>query len=226
MQQDRVEEYLGAIYRLRGDAETPVPLSQLAQHFGFSPVSVHEMVQKLNSRGSVRYHPYRGVTLTEMGEEAAMRLLRRHRLWERFLTDILEVAWDEAHEIAGRLEHVATELVTDRLAAFLGDPQACPHGAPIPPQARSSSEVCLRSLREGAEAYITRIAPEVPALLQRLLESVIVPGRRVQVLSQSAAGTEVLIAGAATPVRVPAEDAGCVWLELIKYPDAKALQEV
>jgi len=226
MQQDRVEEYLGAIYRLRDDAETPVPLSQLAQHFGFSPVSVHEMVQKLNSRGSVRYHPYRGVTLTEMGEEAAIRLVRRHRLWERFLTDILEIPWDEAHEIAGRLEHVATGLVTDRLAAFLGDPQACPHGAPIPPQARSSSEVCLRSLPEGGQAHLTRIAPEIPALLQRLHESGVVPGRRVQILSQTAAGTKVLIAEAATPVHVPAEDAGCIWLELIKYPDAKALSEV
>jgi len=207
MQQDRVEEYLGAIYRLRGDAETPVPLSQLARYFGFSPVSVHEMVQKLDSKGSVRYHPYRGVTLTETGEEAAMRLLRRHRLWERFLTDILEIPWDEAHEIAGGLEHVATGLVTDRLAAFLGDAQAWPHG-------RSSAEVCLRSLPQGAQAQITRIAPEIPALLQRLRESGVVPGRCVQVLSQGAAGTEVLIAEAAAPVHVPAEDAGSVWLEL------------
>lgn len=214
MQQDRVEEYLGAIYRLRGDAETPVPLSQLAQYFGFSPVSVHEMVQKLDSKGSVRYHPYRGVTLTVVGEEAAMRLLRRHRLWERFLTDILEIPWDEAHEIAGRLEHVATGLVTDRLAAFLGDPQAWPHGVPIPPQGRSSVEVSLRSLPEGAQAQITRIAPEIPALLQRLRESGVVPGHRVRVLSQSAAGAEVLIAEAAAPVHVPAEDAGSVWLEL------------
>jgi len=215
MQQDRVEEYLGAIYRLRAGAETPVPLPQLAAHFGFSPVSVHEMVQKLKSRGSVRYHPYRGATLTERGEEVAMRLVRRHRLWERFLTDILEIPWDEAHEIAGKLEHVATGLVTDRLAAFLGDPQACPHGAPIPPQARSSSDVCLRSLPEGAQAQITRIALEIPALLQRLSESGVVPGRRVQVLSQSAGGTEVLIAEAATPVHVPTEDAGSIWLELI-----------
>jgi len=215
MQQDRVEEYLGAIYRLRGDAETPVPLSRLAEYFGFSPVSVHEMVQKLDSKGSVRYHPYRGVTLTEMGEGAAMRLLLRHRLWERFLTDILEIPWDEAHEIAGKLEHVATGLVTDRLAAFLGDPQACPHGAPIPPQARSSSEVCLRNLPEGARAQITRIAPEIPALLQRLRKGGVVPGRRAQVFSQTAAGTEVLIAEAATPVHVPVEDASSVWLELI-----------
>jgi len=215
MRQDRVEEYLGAIYRLRASAETPVPLSQLAAYFGFSPVSVHEMVQKLKSKGSVRYHPYRGVTLTETGEGAAIRLVRRHRLWERFLTDILEIPWDEAHEIAGKLEHVATGLVTERLAAFLGDPQACPHGAPIPPQGRSSSQVSLRSLPKGAQAQITRIAPEIPALLQRLCESGVVPGRRVQVLSQSAVGTEVLIAEAATPVCVPAEDGGSIWLELI-----------
>ena len=226
MQQDRVEEYLGAIFRLRGDTETPVPLSRLAEHFGFSPVSIHEMVQKLHANGSVHYHPYRGVTLTETGEGAATRLVRRHRLWERFLTDALEIPWDEAHEIAGRLEHAATGLVTDRLAAFLGDPQACPHGAPIPPQPRSSSELCLRSLPEGAQARISRIAPEVPALLQRLHESGVVPGRRVQVLSQTTAGTEALIAEAVSPVHVPAEDAGSVWLELTQYTDAKALLEV
>jgi len=209
-----VEEYLGAIYRLRDDADVPVPLSQLAEYFGFSPVSVHEMIQKLNSRGSVCYHPYRGVTLTDKGEEAAMRLLRRHRLWERFLTDVLEIPWDEAHETAGRLEHVATGLVTDRLAAFLGDPPARSHGAPVPPQARSPSEVCLRSLPEGAQGRITRIAPEIPVLLQRLCKDDVVPGRRVQILSQSAAGTQVLVAEAAAPVHVPVEDAGSIWLEL------------
>lgn len=215
MQQDRVEEYLGAIYRLRSDAETPVPLSRLAEYFGFSPVSVHEMVQKLQASGNVRYHPYRGVTLTPSGTDAATRLVRRHRLWERFLTDVLDIPWHEAHEVADKLEHVATPLVTDRLAAFLGDPLACPHGAPIPPQDFSSSELSLCDLPEGARAQITRIAPEVPALLQRLYQGGVVPGHRVRVLTQSSAGTEVVVDGVPLPVQVAAEDAGAVWLELI-----------
>ena len=124
MLQERVEEYLGAIYRLRIDTETPLPLSQLTEYFGFSPVSIHEMVQKLDDRGWVLYHPYRGVTLTDSGEDAALALLRRHRLWERFLADVLDLPWDEAHVIAGQLEHAAPEVVTERLADFLGDPTA------------------------------------------------------------------------------------------------------
>ena len=129
---------------------SPVPLSVLGEYFGFSPVSIHEMVQKLSQRGWIVYHPYRGVTLTESGEEVALALLRRHRLWERFLTDMLHVPWDEAHEMAGNLEHAAPESVTERLAELLGDPDSCPHGEPIPPSERHDhrSAVWMR-LPEG-----------------------------------------------------------------------------
>ena len=163
---ERAEEYLGAIYRLRVDAETPLPLSQLTEYFGFSPVSVHEMVQKLNDKEWVLYHPYRGVTLTESGEEAAQALLRRHRLWERFLADVLDLPWDEAHAIAGQLEHAAPEQVTERLAVFLGDPTVCPHGGPIPPHMDQLPDHCLGGLAVGAEARVTRIAPETPDRLR------------------------------------------------------------
>jgi DtxR family transcriptional regulator, Mn-dependent transcriptional regulator len=217
VRQERVEEYLGAIYRLRADAETPLPLSQLTAHFDFSPVSVHEMVQKLEVEGWVTYHPYRGVTLTDTGEETALSLLRRHRLWERFLTDVLSLPWDEAHVIAGGLEHVVTEEVTERLAAFLGEPEACPHGAPIPPQARNASELCLCSLPVGAEARVSRIAPETPERLRLAAAWRLTPGRDLRVLAQAETATEVLVAGAQaeTPrtVVVPNEHAQFIWLE-------------
>jgi len=219
MRQERVEEYLGAIYRLRVDGETPVPLSQLTAYFDFSPVSVHEMVLKLDAEGWVAYHPYRGVTLTESGEEVALALLRRHRLWERFLTDMLELPWDAAHEIAGGLEHVATEQVTERLAAFLGSPQACPHGGPIPPQARSKEELCLRSVPVGAEARVSRIAPETPERLRLAADWLLTPGRDLRVVAQIDDATEVLVAHqsaeAAVPIVVPSEHAQAIWLELM-----------
>lgn len=215
MRQERVEEYLGAIYRLRSDPETPLPLSQLAEYFGFSSVSVHEMVQKLDSRGWVIYHPYRGVTLTDSGEEAASHLLRRHRLWERFLTDKLGIPWDEAHVVAGKLEHVATELVTDRLAAFLGDPVSCPHGAPIPPHVRPRSSQCLASLPESAVARVVRVAPETSPTLQRLEACGIVPGRHVMVREQAEDGVEVLVEEIERVVSIAPEDAQALWVEAL-----------
>jgi DtxR family transcriptional regulator, Mn-dependent transcriptional regulator len=217
MRLERIEEYLGAIYRLRADAETPVPLAQLTAYFEFSPVSVHEMVQKLEAAGRVTYHPYKGVTLTAEGEEMALSLLRRHRLWERFLTDKLALSWDEAHEVAGNLEHAATEGVTERLATYLGEPDACPHGAPIPPQVRSASEVCLCSLPVGAEARVSRIAPETPERLRLAATWQLTPGRDLKVLAQVEAATEVLVSGAAIEkgrtIAVPLEHAQAIWLE-------------
>ncbi len=213
MLQDRVEEYLGAVYRLRADVETPLPLSQLAEYFGFSPVSVHEMIQKLDKRGWVIYHPYRGVTLTASGEQVARSVLRRHRLWERFLTDELGIPWEEAHSIAGRLEHVATELVTERLASFLGEPDACPHGGPIPPAVRSATERCLASVPVGARARIARIAPETSDLLRRIARDGLTPGRDISVVSQEDVGPKVRFQDDAT-VQVSAEDAAAIWVDL------------
>lgn len=217
MRQERVEEYLGAIYRLRIDDETPVPLSQLTAYFEFSPVSVHEMVQKLEAEGWVTYHPYRGVVLTVAGNETALSLLRRHRLWERFLTDTLSLPWDEAHVIAGDLEHVATDEVTERLAVFLGEPEACPHGGPIPPRARNASELCLCSLSIGAEARVSRISPETPERLRLAADWQLTPGRALKVVVQAEAATEVLVAGEAREkmraITVPVEHAQAIWLE-------------
>ncbi|MGC9469844.1 MAG: metal-dependent transcriptional regulator [Anaerolineae bacterium] len=215
MLKERVEEYLGAIYRLRAGPGTPVPLSELTEYFGFSPVSVHEMVQKLDDRGWVVYHPYRGVTLTEKGEGVAKAVLRRHRLWERFLTDSLGISWDEAHVIAGRLEHVATESVTERLAAFLGEPKACPHGGPIPPGTGPSSTHRLRSLEVGTEAEIVRIAPETSELLRRVAERDLLPGRRVEIVAQEEAKTALRLDGADETVEVPAADAAFIWVEVM-----------
>jgi DtxR family transcriptional regulator, Mn-dependent transcriptional regulator len=216
MLQDRVEEYLGAIYRLRSSSAEPLPLSLLAEHFGFSPVSIHEMIRKLDDGGWVQFHPYRGVTLTETGEASARALLRRHRLWERFLTDSLNISWDEAHAIAGDLEHAAPELVTERLAQFMGEPDVCPHGGPIPPASQSSEEWCLRSLGPGAEARVMRISPETPARLKRIAELDLVPGRRLRILEQTESETRVHLPGElASALAVPHSDARAIWVELM-----------
>ena len=132
MPSNHSEEYLGVIYRLRATPGQPLPLPRLREYLQYSPISIHEMVQKLEKQNLVKYSRYHGVTLTGAGERIATALVRRHRIWERFLMDQLNIPLDDVHEIAGRLEHAAPEDVTERLADFMGDPQHCPHGSQIP----------------------------------------------------------------------------------------------
>lgn len=133
MRQENLEMYVGAIYRLRETFGASVPLPELQKYFGFSLISIHEMIQKLQNQDYVTYARYRGVSLTSKGEQVAVALIRRHRIWERFLTDQLNVPINQVHAIADALEHAAPEMVTDRLARLMGDPSNCPHGSLIPP---------------------------------------------------------------------------------------------
>lgn len=118
------------------DAVVPVPA--LAEQLGISPVSTNQMCRKLQDQGLMRYRPYRGVTLTEAGQAVADRVIRRRRLWEVFLVDQLGLSLPEAEDAACRLEHVTSTELAERLAAFLKQPQSCPHQKPIPPAARTA----------------------------------------------------------------------------------------
>jgi DtxR family Mn-dependent transcriptional regulator len=168
------QEYLEAIYKLGGHEE-PVHLSALSQHLGLSAASVNEMVRRLEEQGQVSYTPYRGVRLKHEGLCEALAVIRRHRLWERFLTDVLGLSWDVVHEEACRLEHAASDQVTERLAEILDNPERCPHGMPMPPpgceMAPPQEAVSLAELeagQRGAVAYIGREDPELLRYLEKL----------------------------------------------------------
>ena len=168
------EEYLEAIYRLGGRDE-PVGLSSLAELLNVVPGSVNEMVRRLEEQHLVRYTPYRGVMLEEEGLSQALALVRRHRLWERFLTDMLGIPWDMVHEEACRLEHAASEQVTEKLSDLLGSPEHCPHGRAISDTGRElSSDVAaiplsdMAARQEGQVAYIAREEPELLRYLDTL----------------------------------------------------------
>jgi DtxR family transcriptional regulator, Mn-dependent transcriptional regulator len=133
MSSQAVEMYIGGIFRLRETPSDPVSLRQIQHYFQFSPISIHEMITKLESLALLTYQPYKGVILTDEGEKIAASLIRRHRIWERFLVDTLSFLPGEVHNIADQLEHAASEEVTNRLSNFLGDPESCPHGSIIPP---------------------------------------------------------------------------------------------
>lgn len=209
MIRESVEDYLGAVFRLRSDGTTPLPLSRLQDYFGFSRVSIHEMVQRLAGEGFLDYHPYRGVTLTEEGEEVAVHVLRRHRLWERFLTDRLGIPWDEAHEVAERLEHAASESVTERLSDYLGEPARCPHGSATHPE-RQVRGVPLSSVEEGTDCCILRVLPETSEVLRSLDAVGVGPSDRLRLVEHD--GDETVLEVRGRVVELPAGVAETVWV--------------
>lgn len=124
------EDYLKAIYAL--SKGKPVSTNDLATELQVKPSSITDMIKKLSEKKYIDYVKYQGVQLTVEGSKIALRIIRKHRLWETFLVKNLHFGWDEVHEIAEQLEHIDSEKLTDRLDDYLGNPSFDPHGDPIP----------------------------------------------------------------------------------------------
>ena len=182
---ESAEMYLKAIGELT--LEKPlIPISILADRLGISPVSATEMVHRIEDQGLVKHERYKGVSLTDDGRRRAMLVIRRHRLWERFLTDKLKIPWEDVHDLACRLEHAAGQRVTDALADYLAEPPICPHGNPIPNIAGDlevKRGVQLDSLQVGDQGAILRIRPESQEVLSYFAEKEIKPGMVMHVKS-------------------------------------------
>jgi DtxR family Mn-dependent transcriptional regulator len=184
-----IQDYLKHIYELTENGG-PASTNDLAARLGVKPASVTGMVQKLASAepALVDYHKHRGVTLTTVGEQAALEVLRHHRLLESWLVQSLGYRWDEVHEEACRLEHVISEDFEARMAAALGNPRRDPHGDPIPDAdlvMPSDESHPLSSLRPPQRAVILRVTDEDPALLRHLTGLGLIPGSQLEVASYS-----------------------------------------
>jgi DtxR family Mn-dependent transcriptional regulator len=198
------EEYLEAIYKL-GEEEHPVARSARAERLEITSVAANEMVRKLVERGLLLYEPYTGVLLTPRGQAQALMVIRRHRLWERFLTDILGLPWDQVHEEACRLEHATSQPVEERLEQFLEEPKTCPHGHPVP---TAQGEVAvlagcpLADLEAGQAGVVLRVPEEEAELLQYLESLGMEPQARIQVEAVAPFGgpLTVRVGGAQHPV--------------------------
>lgn len=182
-----VEEYLENIYRLQqksGVARTTdiVKLLQVA------PGTVTNTVKKLEKEGLVKHEPYKGVRLTEKGCKIALRVLRRHRLSERLLTDLLCVDWDKAHKAACKLEHALDNDVVRKLENALGHPRTCPHGNPIPTKSggiiEEKSEP-LTAFNPKESGVIVKIAEETPEVLEYLAQLGLVPGASIEIVESA-----------------------------------------
>jgi DtxR family Mn-dependent transcriptional regulator len=195
---ESTEEYLEAIYRL--DREGPgVTTSGLAADLGVAPASVSGMLKKLASEGYLAYRARGEAKLTELGLGVAVKVMRRHRLAECFLTTVLGMPWDEVHEEACRLEHAISARVEERLVAVLGDPKFCPHGLPIPSADLTEEPLRiglkLADLEAGASARIVDVAEDIPELL-RFLDSIGVrPGATIDVVTRGPLGGPVTLSG-------------------------------
>lgn len=126
------EDYLKAIYSIANANDSVVTTSEVAEKLDVSKAATSEMVQKLSGLGYLNHERYRGVTLTEEGRRAALNIIRRHRIWELFLKDVLGLTWSEVHDEAELLEHSTSEFLIEKLDAYLGYPSFDPHGEPIP----------------------------------------------------------------------------------------------
>lgn len=172
------EMYLKSLYELSMGPER-VQVSAVAARLGVSPVSASEMVHRLVGRRMVDYRRYRGARLTETGRSYARALIRRHRLWERFLHDDLGLPWEAVHDLACELEHAAPDEVTEALAARLDRPLRCPHGNPIPEAGEAAMTMPgrpLLELAEGEGGTLLAVHPESSENLGYLARHRFLPG--------------------------------------------------
>jgi DtxR family Mn-dependent transcriptional regulator len=182
-----VEDYLKAIYDL-GRVGQSASTNDIAVRLAISPASVSGMVRRLADQGLITHEPYRGVRLTDSGRRAALRTLRRHRILECYLTEVLGFPWDRVHDEAEQLEHAASEELIERMAAALGDPLHDPHGAPIPSRDGRVEETPLRTLAEavtGERVRVRRVQDEDAERLRYLAELGIRPGAIVRILDRA-----------------------------------------
>lgn len=184
------EEYCECIFELRED-DLDVIQARIAERLQVSRPAVSEMMKRLETEGLITSDD--GIHLTEAGRVLGETVVRRHRLAERFLTDILKLSWAEAHHEAGKWEHIISDSVEAAMIELLGDPTTCPHGNPIP----GSSYVApnsepLSTIEVGNGFTVRRITEELefaPGLLEFLEESSIQPGERGTVTASSPDGT-------------------------------------
>ena len=144
------ENYLKSIFQLSFDSDnTQVSTNSIADDLQTKASSVTEMIKKLSEKSLVDYVKYKGVSLTTLGDLCAVKVIRKHRLWETFLVEKLNFTWDEVHDIAEQLEHIKSEKLTSRLSSFLGHPKFDPHGDPIPDEdGHFPSHDSVRKLKE------------------------------------------------------------------------------
>lgn len=183
------ENYLKALLKLasRNDGKKEAGTNEMAASLGVKPATANDMFKKLKEKNLVDYKKYGKISLTPLGEENAINILRRHRLWETFLFQKLDFSWDEVHEVAEQLEHIQSPKLVEKLEEFLGFPEYDPHGDPIP---RANGDMLpferllLADLQPGDTAFVVRVKDTSNVFLQYLQKLGISIGTKVTLMEK------------------------------------------
>ncbi len=188
------ENYLKTIFELsRSSGRGMAPMGKLAEHLQVTPGTVSVMAQRLAADGLLNYKSRVGCTLTDKGRTIALKTLRRHRVLETFLVEVLDMDWSSVHEEAEKMEHSASDEVIDRMWNWLGRPARDPHGGVIPDDnlAMSSrgADVPISSMDNGTRGTISRLSDRNPGLLVKMRQAGFVPGTPFTLTRQEESGT-------------------------------------
>jgi DtxR family transcriptional regulator, Mn-dependent transcriptional regulator len=214
-----VENYLKAILHLRGESsqEGRVAVGRIATHLGLTPGTVTTMMKHLAKEGFIRYEPRKGVFLTTEGERVGWQIIRRHRLIELFLVEIMHLDWAHVHEEAEELEHALSDRMVERIDEMLGRPAYDPHGEPIPDANGRLREEAISALTDCEKGWhkLMRISRDDPAFLKWLHEQGLRPGVMVDLVSRDKQAEVLLlqVAGSQGPVTISEAAASCLWVK-------------
>ncbi|MBC7254459.1 MAG: metal-dependent transcriptional regulator [Actinobacteria bacterium] len=226
---EKMEEYLEALFKLSTE-ECDLTPTRLAEYMKVTPPTALDMLRRLEREGYVRYRgpgagkgrgagsgrARRVIMLTPKGERAARTLIRRHRLSERFLTDMLGLDWESAHREACRLEHVISPEVEEKLSEMLGNPETCPHGYPIPDEngRMEEEEEEIKPLCDfypDEKGCIARVEEDEPQLLQYLASLGVMPDADVEVMEVAPFGGPLLVRIGDSQYALGREVASKIW---------------
>ncbi len=213
-----MREYLAEIYRLQEDEQPTVSTTSLAERLEVSAPAVPRMLKRLKSAGFVKHIPYQGVELTDLGREEALRELRRHRILEVFLVNVMNFTWDEAHEHADELGAGLNDVVVKRMAEMTDNPTRCPHGEPIPNERGTITkprDMGIMNAGVGFKGVISRVRTHEPKKLQYFAQQKLTPGQPFEVVGRAPFNGPMRLRLERDEVVIGAELARSLWVEKV-----------
>ncbi len=180
------ENYLKTLYTQDKRTEAAVTTSQIAEKLNVTNAATSEMAKKLSNAGLVNYQRYKGIELTTEGKKVALNVLRRHRLWELFLMEVLDLTWDEVHDEAELLEHQTSERLIDKIDEFLNFPTFDPHGSPIPQKNGELPEmpelVSLTNAIKGLTYSVARVSDKNSELIKYFSKIGLILNKKIKIV--------------------------------------------